>query len=101
MVSSIVAVVPAGKEALSEDVAVVVDLIDRSGLAYRLTPMGTVIEGAADDVWVLLRQCHEKMRERSRRVHTHITIDDREDAIDAIDSKVDDIKRHLGRDLNS
>lgn len=94
-------VVPFGKEALSEDVARVIDLIDRSGLDYQLTPMCTIVEGTPDEVWTLVRRCHERMRELSCRVHTQISIDDREGEVDAIHSKVNDIERHLGRDLKT
>ncbi|MFQ5511059.1 MAG: MTH1187 family thiamine-binding protein [Candidatus Krumholzibacteriia bacterium] len=98
---AIFSVVPLGKEALSSDVAKVIDIIDRSGIDYRLTAMGTIVEGEPGEVWTLVRRCHEKMRECSRRVHTQVTIDDREDATGTIRSKVDDIERHLARKLRT
>jgi uncharacterized protein (TIGR00106 family) len=94
-------VVPLGKEALSEDVSAVIDLIDKSGIDYQLTSMGTIVEGEPDELWGLMRRCHEKMRERANRVSTHITIDDRKDATGALKSKVDDIERHLSRKLRT
>jgi uncharacterized protein (TIGR00106 family) len=94
-------IVPAGREAMSEEVARVIDVIDRSGLEYRLTAMGTVIEGEPDAVWALVRRCHEEMRKTNRRVSTHLVIDDREKAVDSIHSKVDDIERHLRRKLKT
>lgn len=94
-------IVPHGKEALSEDVAQIIDIVDRSGVDYQLTSMGTIIEGEPDEVWALVRQCHEKMRTLSRRVSTHITIDDREGAEGSLRSKVDDIEQHLGRKLRT
>lgn len=90
-----------GKEALSRDVSRVVDIIDKSGIRYQLTSMGTIIEGSPDEVWVLIRRCHEAMRHCAARVHTHITIDDREGEEHAIKSKVDDIERHLSRKLRT
>lgn len=94
-------VIPMGKEPLSKDVSTVIDVIDKSGIDYRLTAMGTIVEGDPDTVWSLIRQCHEKMRERADRVLTHISIDDRKDEVDAIRSKVDDIERHLARKLKT
>ena len=32
-------------DSVSADVARILDVIDRSGLAYQLTPMGTIVEG--------------------------------------------------------
>ena len=98
---AIFSVLPQGKEALSKDVSTVIDLIDKSGVDYRLTAMGTIIEGEPDDVWLLIRQCHEKMRERARRVYTLISIDDRQDEKGAIESKVADIEQHLSRKLKT
>ena len=94
-------VIPLGKESLSEDVARLIDIVDHSGIEYRLTSMGTILEGDPDDVWSVIRRCHEKMRESNRRVSTHITIDDRQDEKGAILSKVDDIERHLARKLKT
>ncbi len=90
-----------GKEALSEDVAKVIDIIDKSGIDYRLTAMGTIIEGTSDDVWALLRTCHDEMRGLSRRVITNISIDDREGATDSLQSKVDRIEKRLSRKLRT
>ncbi|NIM20628.1 MAG: MTH1187 family thiamine-binding protein [Candidatus Latescibacteria bacterium] len=94
-------VVPMGKESLSEDVSKVIDVIDKSGIEYRLTSMGTIVEGSPDDVWDLIRKCHDKMRELSRRVITHVAVDDRESAVDSIRTKVNDIEKHLSRKLKT
>jgi uncharacterized protein (TIGR00106 family) len=98
-VIAVFTVVPHGKEALSKDVARVIDIIDKSGVDYQLTSMGTIIEGEPDELWSLMRKCHEEMRSFSRRVSTHITIDDREKEKGAMQSKVADIEQHLGRQL--
>jgi uncharacterized protein (TIGR00106 family) len=98
---AIFTVVPLGKEALSKEVSRVIDLIDKSGVEYRLTAMGTIVEGAPDEVWQLIRQCHEKMGETNDRVSTHITIDDRKDTTGAIRGKVDRIEKHLSKKLKT
>ena len=98
---AIISVVPLGQEALSKDVSTVIDIIDKSGIDYKLTAMGTIVEGNADDVWRLIRRCHEQMRSSHNRVHTQITIDDREAEEGAIRSKVDDIEKHLSRKLKT
>ena len=98
---AIFSVVPLGHEALSKHVSEVIDIIDRSGIEYRLTAMGTIVEGEPEEVWSLVRRCHDHMRGAHSRVHTQITIDDREDERGAIDSKVADIERHLARRLKT
>ncbi|MCJ7644457.1 MAG: MTH1187 family thiamine-binding protein [Candidatus Aminicenantes bacterium] len=93
-------VVPVGKgEELAELVAGVVDIIDRSGLPYQLTAMGTLVEGEWDDVLALIKECHFKMRRRGARVLTRISIDDRENAVDRLTGKVRDVEKVLGREL--
>ena len=94
-------IVPVGTgEELKADVAAILDLIDRSGLPYRLGAMHTTVEGNAEEVLNLIMACHRKMRERANRVLTHITIDDRGGAAGRLDGKVKDVEEMLGRELN-
>ncbi len=93
-------VVPVGKgEELAKLVAGVVDIIDRSGLPYQLTAMGTLVEGEWDDVLALIKECHFKMRRQGARVLTRISIDDRENAVNRLTGKVRDVEKALGREL--
>jgi len=93
-------VVPIGRgESLSGLVARVVDLVDKSGLPYQLTAMGTLVEGDWDEVFALIRKCHETMRGQASRVYTHITVDDRDRASDRIKGKIREVEDVLGRKL--
>ena len=93
-------VVPVGRgEELAGSVARILDIIDRSGLPYQLTAMGTLVEGDWDEVVGLVRRCHEAMRGESGRVLTHIAIDDRPNAPGRLSGKVRDVERALGRAL--
>jgi len=93
-------ITPLGRgESLSEDVARVLDLVDRSGLDYRLTPMGTIVEGEWDEVMALIRECHHLVLERAPRVATWIHIDDRKGAKGRISYKVKSVEERLGREL--
>ncbi len=94
-------VTPIGKgKSLSEDIAQVLDLVDRSGLDYRFTPMGTIVEGEWDLVMQLIKNCHQAMRERVDRVSTRIYIDDQKGAKDRIRHKVEAVEKKLGRKLS-
>jgi uncharacterized protein (TIGR00106 family) len=93
-------VVPIGcGEALAGPVARVLDLVDKSGLPYQLTAMGTIVEGEWEEVLGLVRRCHEAMRGEAGRVYTHITIDDRPKTADRIKGKVREVEDVLGRSL--
>ncbi len=91
-------VVPVGGgEELAGPVAAVVDIIDRSGLPYQLTAMGTLVEGEWDAVLGLIKECHLRMRRDFPRVLTRVSIDDREGAVGRISGKVQDVEEALGR----
>ncbi len=77
----------------------VLDLVDKSGLPYQLTAMGTIVEGDWDGVLALIRRCHETMRGQASRVTTHITVDDRDRASDRIKGKIREVEDVLGRTL--
>lgn len=95
-------IVPIGKgEELAGLVAKILDIVDKCGLPYQLTAMGTIVEGEWDDVFALIRECHRKMRQESGRVYTHITIDDRERAGERLRGKVEDVEKTLGRRLKT
>ena len=49
-------------ESLSPYVARSLDIIDKSGLPYQLTPMGTIIEGEWAEVMAVVTACFEAMQ---------------------------------------
>lgn len=93
-------VVPVGGgEELAGPVAALVDLIDRSGLPYQLTAMGTLVEGDWDAVLDLVKACHDRMRRDFPRVLTRISVDDRQGAAGRLEGKVRDVEKALGRSV--
>ena len=46
---------------VGEQVAKSLDIVDRSGLPYRLNPMGTVIEGEWDECMRVVGECFDAM----------------------------------------
>ncbi|HEX9902881.1 MAG TPA: MTH1187 family thiamine-binding protein [Acidobacteriota bacterium] len=90
--------VPLGRgDELAGPVAKLLDIIDRSGLPYKVTAMGTIVEGEWDAVFALIKECHSKMRQEAGRVLTHIAVDDREGATGRLEGKVSDAEGLLGR----
>lgn len=91
-------VVPVGVgEELKKYVADIIRIIDASGLDYRLGAMETTVEGDPAEVWDVIRKCHERMRELSPRVLTHVAIDDRAGAAGRLTGKVEDVRKILGK----
>jgi uncharacterized protein (TIGR00106 family) len=58
-------------------IAVVVQVLESSPLAYQVTAMGTLLEGGLDDILQVVRRCHEKLCDSSSRVLIELAIDDR------------------------
>ncbi len=95
-------IAPTGKGgSVSKYVARCLDLVDRSGLPYRLNPMGTVVEGSFDEVLALIARCHKAVSRDCPRVSTIIKIDDRKGARNQMETKVTHVERALGRRLRT
>jgi len=95
-------ITPIGKGvSVGEYVTRSVDIVDRSGLPYRLNPMGTVIEGSFDEILALIARCHKAVLEDCKRVSTIIKIDDRKGASKQLEAKVAGVERRLGRKIRT
>ena len=90
---------PAGEKSMSQYVAGVIDIIDKSGLPYQTHALGTLVEGDWDQLMDLVKQCHMHLRSDFDRVYTRITIDDREGSSGRITGKVESIEQKLGRKI--
>lgn len=95
------AMYPVGQgESLSPYVARSLDIIDRSGLAYQLTPMGTILEGEWAEVMAVVTACFEAMRADCGRVEVALKVDYRAGDGSRLKSKVAAVETELGRTLS-
>lgn len=93
-------IIPVGKgSSIGDDVAKVLKIVDKSGLPYKINPMGTVVEGKWDNVIGLIRKCHDTVLKGRERVLTTISIDDRKGRPDRIDEKVKSVEKRLKKIL--
>jgi len=91
---------PLGKgESVGKYVARSLDIIDRSGVPYRLNPMGTILEGEWDEVLEVVRQCFERMRTDCKRVSCTIKVDYRKGHKGRLTGKVASVEKRLKRKL--
>ncbi len=85
-----------GSTSLSKHVASVVSLIRNSGLSYRLSDMGTTIEGETGELLDLAKRLHESpFSQDIKRVYTVIKLDDRRDKPTIIGDKVRSVEKKL------
>jgi uncharacterized protein (TIGR00106 family) len=86
-------------ESLSQYVARSLDIVDNSGLDYRLHAMGTEIEGDFDQVINVVKRCFEAMAADCNRIQCNIKLDYRKGPGGRLASKVASVERKLGRPL--
>ncbi len=93
-------VIPLGRgRSISADIAEVVKIIDGSGLDYRLTAAGSIIEGGWDEVVGLAKSCHQTMRSKTERVITLIKIDDYEQRTGRLVAAVRSVENKVGKSV--
>lgn len=86
-------------ESLSKYVARSLEIVDRSGLPYRLNPMGTVLEGEWDECMAVVRKCYERMSRDCNRISCSIKIDYRKGRTGQLESKIAKVQQIVGKKL--
>lgn len=82
-------------ESLSSHVAKIIKIIDNSDINYKLTPMGTIVEGSEEEVFAIIRKCHNEMKKYSNRVLTKISIDDRGNDLNRMENKLKSVREKM------
>jgi uncharacterized protein (TIGR00106 family) len=86
-----------GGRSISGDIADLVKIIEGSGLEYRMTAFGTLVEGSWDQLIALARECHFAVRNKTERVLTMMRIDDYGERTGEIEGAVSRVEQKLGR----
>jgi uncharacterized protein (TIGR00106 family) len=86
---------------LSPYVARAIDIVDKSGLPYRLHSMGTVIEGEWDEAMGVVTRCFEELARDCERITVTIKVDYRQGKSGRLSSKIDSIEQAHGRSVKS
>ncbi len=88
-------------ESVGKYVARSLEIIDRSGLDYRLHAMGTIIEGEIDEVLAVMKQCLDAMATDCDRITCTAKLDYRRGHSGRLVSKVQSVEAALGRKLKT
>lgn len=86
-------------ESVSAYVSQVINEIDKSGLNYKLTPMGTVLEGSWDEVIGLITKCFKILEPQANRIYSTIKIDYRKTDKSRMSSKIEKIESILNKNI--
>ncbi len=87
-------------ESVSPYVAKIIDCIDKSGITYQLTAMGTILEGSFDECMKVLAACYKILEADCDRIYCSINIDYRKTEKSRMKSKTDKMKLILNREIN-
>lgn len=84
-------------ESVSAYVSRSIDIIDQSGVPYKLGPMGTCIEGDWTQVFGVIKACFDRMDEDCNRISISIKVDYRRGKSGRLESKIATVEKKLGR----
>lgn len=85
---------------VSKQVAKVIDAIDKSGVAYQLTPMGTVIETESmKEALAIIELAYEQLQECDR-VYSSLKFDIRKNTKNRLKTKIASVEKTLNRKIN-
>ncbi|MCX9010716.1 MAG: MTH1187 family thiamine-binding protein [Candidatus Methanoperedens sp.] len=86
-----------GSTSMSAHISEAVKAIEKAGIKYQLTPMGTVMEvSSVEDALDIMKAAHEAVIKRGvKRVITHLTIDDRRDSPKGLEERIESVKSKL------
>lgn len=94
------AMAPHGQgDSLGPYVARILDVIDRSGVRYQLTPMGTILEGDWEEVMSVVTACFKALEADCPRIGVNLKVDYRAGPQSRMRSKIETVEQHLGRKL--
>lgn len=86
---------------VSKQVSKVIDAIDRSGVSYQLTPMGTVIETKSmKEALSIIELAYEQLQD-CERVYSSLKFDIRKNKKNRLVSKIASVEKNLNRKVNS
>jgi len=88
-------------ESVGKYVARSLDVIEKSGVEYRLNPMGTVLEGEWDEVFAVVKKCYERMKRDCPRISCVIKVDYRRGHKGRLTGKVASVEKRLKRKLKT
>lgn len=88
-------------ESLSQYVSKIIDYIDKSGVTYQLTPMGTILEGDWDEVMGVVTGCFKELEKECNRISVNLKVDYRKGSESRMDSKIKKVEDLAGKSFKT
>ncbi|MDQ7062225.1 MAG: MTH1187 family thiamine-binding protein [Sulfurimonas sp.] len=85
---------------VSKSVSKVIDAIDKSGVPYQLTPMGTIIEAKSmKEALGVIELAYEQLSDLDR-VYSSLKFDIRKNTENRLKTKIESVEKVLGRSVS-
>jgi len=85
---------------VSKQVSKIIDMIDSSGMAYQLTPMGTIIEvDEIKEALDIVEKAYECLSDCDR-VYSSLKFDIRKSKSNRLKQKIASVEKHLGKEVS-
>lgn len=85
---------------VSKKVAKVVDAIDKSGVSYQLTPMGTIVEASSMKEALSIIELAYDQLDDCERVYSSLKFDIRKNCENRLKTKIESVEKVLNREVN-
>ena len=83
---------------VSKDVSKIIAMIRDSGVSYKLTPMGTIIETEdLPEALNIVQKSYDLLKDNSSRVYSTLTMDIQKGKKNRLESKVQSIENKIGK----
>ena len=86
---------------MSKQVSKIIDAIDKSGVNYQLTPMGTVVETDTMKEALDIIELAYKQLEDCERVYSSLKFDIRKNTKNRLKTKIESVQRNLNREITT
>ena len=86
---------------VSPYVSRILDNIDKSGVTYQLTPMGTILEGDWNKVMTVVSGCFNLLAEDCERITVNLKVDYRKGSESRMHTKIEKVEKILNRKLST
>lgn len=88
-------------ESVSKYVARIINMIDKSGVPYKLTPMGTVFETETmDEALKIIGEAYKQLEPDCNRVYSTVKFDIRKGRSNRLVQKIESVEKKLGREVS-
>ena len=86
---------------LSEYVGRCLAVIDKSGITYKMHPMGTILEGEWEAVNTVVSDCFKALQQDCDRISVNIRVDYRAGDKSRLQSKIESVEKIVGKKLST